>query len=674
MGDIDVSGTRTISEQPYSGVLFKSQNASTWTADQYEDLKFTIYRASFTQPTGTVILNNAELGRGNRGIHQLIENPIQTIKPSQQLLMPSGNNYNFTVGARIVQQPSGAAGTIKEYDAVSDPEKMTLTDISGIFSAGFLDTNGDPFQGLTSSQSTATIVLSAIFNGVFEVGDQVTGSTSGAVGTCTSYDSGTSTLILNFITKAFDTSDTLNEPGGTSATITSINYAGDSYTAYPTQAPSFPSDDKEVLIYHRNHGMHQRTNNVELMGIVSEVPDTTLTTTLAQSSTSIQVQDASQFHNIIGGAAIGNLNPGYLKIGDEIITYSSISSNGQVITVATSGRGSNGTADVEHPSGTVVECYNLDGIPLTEINKVHSSIECPWIDTYMLAVDHVASNGIRGGGAEVWGTQNVQFECLTPTVSTMQIPETEIIARVNTTTATSVGDGGGEGGSSPRDQSSFINNGTYYDVVLNEENSFTSPQMIASKVNEQNKLDGNKSLTMAITLSTEKETVSPCIDLDRMSLITTTNRVNIWPGGPSPYGQQGDIDRTQDVSTLPTGDQNDAVYITRLARLGSEARAIKVDFQITRHPQTEVRIYYRAFKTGDNADPNNVGWSPIGDPITTLNQDYDTSPTDEYLWKDYAYEKKGLSFNAFQLKIVMRSKNQARVPLIADLRAIALAT
>tara|TARA_B000000565_G_scaffold53223_1_gene35373 strand:- start:107 stop:877 length:771 start_codon:yes stop_codon:yes gene_type:complete len=256
----------------------------------------------------------------------------------------------------------------------------------------------------------------------------------------------------------------------------------------------------------------------------------------------------------------------------------------------------------------------------------------------------------------------------------MQLPETEIIARVNTTTATSVGDGGGEGGSSPRDQSSFINNGTYYDVVLNEENSFTSPQMIASKVNEQNKLDGNKSLTMAITLSTEKEALSPAIDLDRMSLITTTNRVNTWPGGPSPYGQQGQIDRTQDVSTLPTGDQNDAVYITRLARLGSEARAIKVDFQITRHPQTEVRIYYRAFKTGDNADPNNVGWSPIGDPITTLNQDYDTSPTDEYLWKDYAYEKKGLSFNAFQLKIVMRSKNQARVPLIADLRAIALAT
>ena len=669
MGDIDVSGTRTISEQPYSGVLFKSQNASTWTADQYEDLKFTVYRANFTQSSGTVILNNAELGRGNRGIHNLIENPIQTLKPTQQLLMPSGSNYNFTVGARIVQQPSGAAGTIKEYDATSDPEKMTLTDITGTFAAGFLDTNGDPFQGLTSSQSVATIVLSAIFNGVFETGDQVSGSGSGAVGTVTAYDGNTNTLTLNFITKSFDTSDTLSEPGGTSATITSINYSGDSYDAYPTAAPSFPSDDKEVLVYHRNHGMHQRTNNVEIMGVKSEVPDTTLTTTLAQGSTSIQVQDGSQFHQIIGGATIGNLNPGYMKIGDEIIQYSAISANGQVITVATSGRGAFGTADVEHPSGTVVECYNLDGIPLTEINKVHTSTSCPWIDTYMLHIDHVATNGIRGGGADVWASQNVQFECVTPTVSTMQLPETEILARVNTTTGTSVGDG-----STVVDQNSFINNGQYLDVVLNEENHFTSPQLICSKINEQNKLDGNKSLKMAITLTTGKSTVSPGIDLDRLSLITTTNRINNWPGGPSPYGQQSQIDRAQDVSTLPTGDQNDAVYITRLARLGSEARSIKVDFQITRHPATEVRIYYRAFKTGDNADPNNIGWTSIGGPITTLNQQYDSSPTEEYLWKDYAYEKKGLSFNAFQLKIVMRSKNQARVPLLADLRAIALAT
>jgi len=674
MGDIDVSGTRTISEQPYAGVLFKSQNASTWTADQYEDLKFTVYRADFVSNIGTAIFNNAELGKGNYGIHNLIENPIETLKPNQQLVLATDQNYNFTVGARIVQEPSGASATVKEFDSVSNPEVLKITDISGIFSAGFLDANGNAFQGLSSSQSVATIVLSAVYNGTFVVGDIVTGSTSNADGVVTSYAA--NTLTLNYVGKSFSTSDTLTAPSGVSATITSINYSGDSRNAYPTAAPSYPSDDKEVLVRHRNHGMHQRTNNVLIEGVVSEVPPTTLTTTLTVGSSTIQIQDASQFHRIIGGATIGNLNPGYIKINNELIQYAGISDNGQTITVATGGRGASGTADVEHPSGSVVECYNLDGIPLVDINKLHQKLECPWMDTYMLATNHVATNGIRAGGTNAYGTQNVQFEVLTPTVSTMVLPQTQIVARVNTTTATSVGDGGGEGGSSPIDQASFINNGNFTDVVLNNKNIFSSPQMIASKVNEDNELDGNKSFTMAVELTTEKPTLSPCIDLDRTSLICTTNRINMWPGGPNVYGQQNQIDRTQDVSTFPIGDQNDAVYITRLARLAKEARSLKVDFQIARHPTTEVKIYYRAFNTGDAADYNTLGWTIMPLPTSNINaaEAYDTSPTDQFLWKDYSYEVRGLSFNAFQVKIVMRSKSQANVPLIADLRAIALAT
>ena len=681
MGDIDVSGTRTISEQPYAGVLFKSQNASTWTADQFEDLKFTVYRAKFNQLQGTAILNNSELGRGNGGIKRLIENPILTLKPTQQLSLPVGNNYNFTIGARIKQTPSGASATIKEFDAVSDPEKITITDIDGTFAAGFLDANNDPFQGISSSQSVVVFELSAIYNGVFETGDTLSGSTSSATATVTQYyaigatlpGGGTAsaiTVYANYVTKQFDLSDTISEPGGTSATLSTASYSGDSYNAYPTASPSFPADDKEVLVYHRNHGMHQRTNNIEIEGIISEVPDTSLTTTLAQGATTIQLSDASQFHTVIGGAVIGNLNPGYIKIGDEIIKYSAIASDGKSVTVATSGRGASGTADVEHPSGSAVECYNLDGIPLIELNKVHDSISCPWLDTYMLHIDSVATNGIRGGGTDVWASQNVQFETLTPTVSTMVLPETQVTARVNTTTATSIGNG-----STLVDQNSFINSGQYLDVVLNQENAFFQPQMVCSKINEQNKLDGNKSFTMAITLNTEKDTLSPCIDLDRMSLITTSNRVNWWPGGPEPYGQQNNIDMTADVSTLPQGDQNDAVYITRLARLGSEARSLKIDFQTTRHPSTEIRVYYKAFKTGDATDPATIGWTYVGAPLETANAvDYDTSATDENLWKDYPYEVRGLQFNAFQIKIVMRSKNQARIPLIADLRAIALAT
>jgi len=48
MGDNILGTTRKVSEQPYAGVLFKSQNASTWSADQNQDLTFQLNRAVFT--------------------------------------------------------------------------------------------------------------------------------------------------------------------------------------------------------------------------------------------------------------------------------------------------------------------------------------------------------------------------------------------------------------------------------------------------------------------------------------------------------------------------------------------------------------------------------------------------------------------------------------------------
>jgi len=59
MGDQIPDSSSTISEQPYAGVLFKSQNASTWTANQDQDLKFTLWRANFeTNSVGNVTFVN----------------------------------------------------------------------------------------------------------------------------------------------------------------------------------------------------------------------------------------------------------------------------------------------------------------------------------------------------------------------------------------------------------------------------------------------------------------------------------------------------------------------------------------------------------------------------------------------------------------------------------------
>jgi hypothetical protein len=79
VGEIEVGGTRAVSVQPTLGSLFKSQNATTWTASQLEDLKFTLYRAEFdTTAAGEVTLVNEELTTTSGGIKTLAENPIKT--------------------------------------------------------------------------------------------------------------------------------------------------------------------------------------------------------------------------------------------------------------------------------------------------------------------------------------------------------------------------------------------------------------------------------------------------------------------------------------------------------------------------------------------------------------------------------------------------------------------
>ena len=68
VGEVDVltvnapeSEQLLISSQPTLGSLFKSQNGETWNPSQWEDLKFTLYRAQFAPNQGTVNFTNPSL-------------------------------------------------------------------------------------------------------------------------------------------------------------------------------------------------------------------------------------------------------------------------------------------------------------------------------------------------------------------------------------------------------------------------------------------------------------------------------------------------------------------------------------------------------------------------------------------------------------------------------------
>lgn len=66
------SNNRRISEQPYTGSFFRSQNASTWTPFQNQDLMFVINKAVFDTSTAGTLTFNVLPPSANVGIHSMV--------------------------------------------------------------------------------------------------------------------------------------------------------------------------------------------------------------------------------------------------------------------------------------------------------------------------------------------------------------------------------------------------------------------------------------------------------------------------------------------------------------------------------------------------------------------------------------------------------------------------
>ena len=190
--------------------------------------------------------------------------------------------------------------------------------------------------------------------------------------------------------------------------------------------------------------------------------------------------------------------------------------------------------------------------------------------------------------------------------------------------------------------------------------NYTNPRLICSAVNEENELAGAKSFTMEMILNSDLENVSPVIDLDRCSLITTSNRINNVNAGLqvvlvtlANFGTSGH-DLLDDPSTAPKGDPNEGIYITRLTRLATKATSLQVNYRLA-DMLIVAAVTTRHSPVGSSTPLDELNWVNMGGQTNCT-----STATEEELWKDYAYEVKGLDFNAFQIKIVMKSTNQNR--------------
>ena len=117
VGDVVPGQQSMISKQPYTGTLLKSQNASTWTPDQTQDLKFTIYRANFrvsadqqtesgsTAATRSPVIANVQFAAHSPTFETLERNCFETVNGSN-LVRVYHDYHGMQAGGRVTLQHS----------------------------------------------------------------------------------------------------------------------------------------------------------------------------------------------------------------------------------------------------------------------------------------------------------------------------------------------------------------------------------------------------------------------------------------------------------------------------------------------------------------------------------------------------------------------------------------
>ena len=203
---------------------------------------------------------------------------------------------------------------------------------------------------------------------------------------------------------------------------------------------------------------------------------------------------------------------------------------------------------------------------------------------------------------------------------------------------------------------------------LNKDNIYPELRLIANPTMEADPtgLSGGKSASITMAVATASTNVSPVIDTQRAALFCTENLIDKQDSA-STSGFNVPITFTNETSA--TAGTSLAKHITIPVTLEEGATGLKVLLAANRPSAADIQLYYRIGQEGVdlNATPYVLKASETTIPA-------DDNPS---IFREYEYVIGGDGgnldeFTQFQLKVVMRSVNQARIPVVRDLRVIAL--
>ena len=708
-----------VSKQYIGGSLFKSQNGTIWTASQYQDLTFKLRKASFVQ-SGTTTFYNTPIEAGTLNTQVLPDNPIRTLPRKLRVKLSSAgdNQAVLPVGRKVSTGGTGDAddlsitgiieGRGSKINISSGSDPVPNTDFA-IVTRGegyaFSNANNIPLRSLTGS-GTGALCSVSITNGVVdENGITITNEGEGyQVGEVLTIDNSDVKVLRGFgfklvVTKIDDTLDTLflTDVQGDkfSNTETLIQYGNNNDTrtlvspATTVNGDSVVNGDlytgKVLEVTQYNHAHHGATNQVEVKGIKPDTQFVPTTSALTAETTTVSLGNTSVFSNF-GGITTDR---GEALIGEEIVSY--VVGTGQL----TLTRGILNTIASTHEVGSDIQTYEANGMPLVGINTTFTVptnttlVDSSNIDNYFLEVNvgGIAptrvgksllcfSNEKAIGGTNAKISQNHQFSSITPQFNIITPGST---TRVNSTIRTV------SGTSANGNEISFIDQG-FEPATLNSTMFYPSPRLVASKINESNKLTTlpkNKSLTLNIDMSSRDPNLSPVLDVKNATFILGRNKIND-PIGKENYAT--DV-RTNQLEDDPHG----SIFVSKRVDLKQPATSLKVLVGASVQPEADFRVYYRLFSADSSevsqtyrAFPgfknlNDVDGDGFGDEIIDLSQndgraDSFVSPNPFGQFSEYQFSVDNLEqFSGFVIKIVMTSTNESYPVRLKDFRALALA-
>ena len=196
-GEVDVNGSGVISSQPYAGVLFKSQNASTWTADQSQDLKFQLNRAKFT--VGSATAASATLNMVNQHVTSTIPYEVAQVDINNVVMSDTNVSTVFKANVSDTYQTIELGNSILFDSSKQVADATTEGATPSMYAQVTMSTDRENISPMIDlSRCTATLIHNVIENSTSTSGDYENLDSAGSA-------------TAKYVTKAI----TLNDPAST---------------------------------------------------------------------------------------------------------------------------------------------------------------------------------------------------------------------------------------------------------------------------------------------------------------------------------------------------------------------------------------------------------------------------------------------------------------------------